>query len=106
MNPSEHERGSDPPGDPHTREMAAAIVELEALERNAMTRRGRNLWVQVSRVGTLGWLIALPIVGGALLGSIVDRHLGTGLTFTLALLVVGVALAGFGLWRHAQELDD
>jgi ATP synthase protein I len=92
--------------DPRTRTVAAAIGELEALETKAKSTRGRNLWVTVSRVGTLGWMIALPIVGGALLGHYLDRLLGTGLTFTLALLTLGLVVAGFTLWRHAKELDD
>lgn len=89
---------------PETEAIAAAIAESERLEREAKSHRARNLWVQVSRVGTLGWLIALPIVGGALLGHLLDRRLGTGLTFTLALLGVGLVLAGYALWRHTREL--
>jgi ATP synthase protein I len=89
-----------------TREIEREISQLEQLEREAQTRRGRNLWVQVSRVGVLGWMIALPIVGGALLGHLLDRQLGTGLTFTLALLLLGVVIAGFTLWRHGQEFVD
>lgn len=89
-----------------TEEISSAISELEELERRAQSSRGRNLWVQVSRVGTLGWLIALPIVGGALLGHLIDRRLDTGLTFTLALLMLGLVLAGYALWRHTRELTD
>lgn len=89
-----------------TRELAGSISALERLEQRARSSRGRNLWVQVSRVGTLGWLIALPIVGGALLGHLVDVRLGTRLTFTLALLMLGVVIAGYALWRHTHELTD
>lgn len=92
--------------DRDVREISAAISKQEELERRARTSRGRNLWVQVSRVGTLGWLIALPIVGGALLGNLLDHRLGTGVTFTLALLMLGLGLAGYALWRHTRELTD
>jgi len=98
--------GPEPRSDRETRELVGEISKLEQLEREAKTRRGRNLWVQVSRVGTLGWLIALPIVGGALLGHLLDRRLGTGLTFTLAMLLLGLVIAGFTLWRHGQEFVD
>lgn len=94
---------SEPVEDRNTREVVREIDKLEQLEREAKTRRGRSLWVQVSRVGTLGWLIALPIVGGALLGHLIDRRFDTGLTFTLALLLLGLVIAGFTLWRHGQE---
>ncbi len=100
------EQAAEQAPDAGVREMATAITEVEQLERAAKRSRGRNLWVQVSRVGTLGWLIALPIVGGALLGHFIDRRLGTGLTFTLALLLVGLTVAGFALWRHTRELTE
>lgn len=88
------------------RDMSVAIAQAERLEAKARSQRGRSLWVQVSRVGTLGWLLALPIVGGALVGHLLDRRLDTGLTFALALLGVGLALAGYALWRHADELPQ
>ena len=102
------ENGGAPEAKPdrRAREMADAIEKLEQLEREAKSSRGRNLWVQVSRVGTLGWLIALPIVGGALLGHLLDQSLGTGITFTLAFLALGIAVAGFTLWRHTVLLDE
>jgi ATP synthase protein I len=95
-----------PSEDRSTREVVREIDRLEQLEREAQTRRGRSLWVQVSRVGTLGWLIALPIVGGALLGHLLDRRFDTGLTFTLAMLLLGLVIAGFTIWRHGQEFVD
>jgi ATP synthase protein I len=97
---------SEPVEDQATREVVREIDKLEQLEREGKTRRGRSLWVQVSRVGTLGWLIALPIVGGALLGHLLDRRFDTGLTFTLAMLLLGLVIAGFTIWRHGQEFVD
>lgn len=103
--PPEPDAATPPARDKRAKDMAAEISKLETLEAEARTRRGRNLWVQVSRVGTLGWLLALPIAGGALLGHFLDRRLDTGLTFALALLALGIALAGYTLWRHANEFE-
>jgi len=86
--------------------MASAISQAEQLDREVEAHRGRNMWVQVARVGTLGWVLALPIVGGALLGHFIDHRLGTGLTFTLALLLLGLATAGYALWRQTSELSQ
>jgi ATP synthase protein I len=101
---SEGERPSDPRG----RALLDALERTAALERKAARARGRNPWVEFTRVGTLGWLLALPIVGGALLGNLLDRALGTGIRCTLGLLTLGLALAGYALYRHADELpkDD
>jgi ATP synthase protein I len=103
--PTPGETADDKP-EPATRELAGSISAIERLEQRAASTRGRNLWVSVSRVGTLGWLIALPIVGGALLGHLIDLRLGTRMTFTLALLLLGLLLAGYALWRHTRELTD
>lgn len=96
------------PTEQRTRELAGSIDRTAARQRKAERERGRNFWVEVSRVGTLGWLLALPIVGGALIGHLIDRRLGTGSSFALGLLAVGLALAGYALYRHADELpkDD
>ena len=55
---------------------------------------------------TIGWDLAVPIVGGVLLGHFLDQWLGTGYTFTLGLLVLGVMIAYFNLSRLIRRLDQ
>lgn len=85
-------------------ESLARRIEEQA-RRRARSRREKvgNLWQQVARVGTLGWMIVLPIVGGALLGHLLDRRFDTGVRWALALMSVGVIAGGFALWRAMQE---
>lgn len=85
-------------------ETLARRIEEQA-RRRARSRREKvgNLWQQVARVGTLGWMIVLPIVGGALVGHLLDRRFGTGVRWALALMSVGVVAGGFALWRAIQE---
>jgi Putative F0F1-ATPase subunit Ca2+/Mg2+ transporter len=42
---------------------------------------------------SLGWLMALPMAMGVLLGRMVDDRLGSGYVWTLTLCGVGVVLA-------------
>ena len=77
-------------------------VRTYVRRRKATERRG-SLWGEVARVGTVGWIIALPLVGGALLGHQLDRRLGTGVRWSLAFIVLGAALSGYGLWRLVRE---
>lgn len=42
---------------------------------------------------SLGWLIALPIGLGTLAGWWIDRRLGSGYFWTMALLGAGIAVA-------------
>ena len=59
--------------------------------------RRRLLWAG----GGLGALIA----GGALLGHFLDRWLGTGITWSLALLMVGLATGGYALWSEVRKVS-
>lgn len=94
----------DAPVDGSPDEALARRIEAQARQR-ARSRREKvgNLWQQVARVGTLGWMIVLPIVGGALLGHLLDRRFDTGVRWALALMSVGVVAGGFALWRAIQE---
>jgi ATP synthase protein I len=57
-----------------------------------------------SLIGMGGWLLALPIVAGAYLGNYLDRldRLGrateTGVSWSLTLIVLGVAAGIFNIW--------
>jgi ATP synthase protein I len=65
-----------------------------------------TFWRSLSVLGTVGWSIALPTAGGALLGHYLDARLGSGARFTLILLTVGVligALLASRVLRHARD---
>ncbi len=85
-------------------ELADRISRQDQRHKKAKAERRSSLWAQVARVGTLGWMIALPIAGGALLGHAIDRWLGTGITWALALLTVGIATGGYALWSEVRKV--
>ncbi len=101
-------RHEEPPveSDPEPRDdvLAASslIAEVIAYERrldDARRRGGNRFWAQVAYVGALGWMIALPIAGGAMAGHYVDGRFGTGITWTLAGMSLGLVIAGYFVWR-------
>jgi len=67
---------------------------------------GGDLWREALRAMSLGWNLALPIFGGVLLGHFLDRWLGTGLNFTLGLLMLGVVVGYYNLARFIQRVDQ
>ena len=83
-------------------------IEGQARQRSqAIRQRGANRWRQVARVGTLGWMIVLPIVGGVLVGHLLDVRYDTGVRWALALMMCGVLIGGHSLWRTMQDgIDD
>jgi len=54
---------------------------------------------------SLGWDLALPIFGGALLGHLLDRRLDTSYAFTLGLLVLGIFTGFYNVMRSIQRVD-
>ena len=54
------------------------------------------------RATTIGWEIAIPIVGGAVLGFFIDRQLTTTPRWTLVLLGVGVLSAIAAVIRYVR----
>ncbi|MBK8263237.1 MAG: AtpZ/AtpI family protein [Nannocystis sp.] len=82
-----------------TRKISLAHQRRERARREPVG----SLWAHVARVGTLGWLIVTPIALGALVGHLIDRAYGTGVTWALALLTLGLCAAGYFYWKVIQE---
>jgi ATP synthase protein I len=62
-----------------------------------------SFWRSVGYLTSLGWMIALPIAAGVLLGRFIDDRLGSGTFWTLALLGAGVAIACLELFMAASS---
>ena len=70
------------------------------VERMQKSRSGTGrFWAGLALVGSVGWMVALPMVGGAFLGRWLDLQLGTNLSFTLGLLLLGLAVGAYTVWR-------
>jgi ATP synthase protein I len=72
-------------------------VEKQAARRRA--NRARSVWQGIAQVGTIGWMVVLPAVGGALLGRWIDARYATGISWTLSLLGVGLVAGCAAAWR-------
>lgn len=80
-----------------------AIARRRA-RRRVWEREGeRPLARNLALVGTLGWLVVVPTLLGAFIGRWIDRRAGTGITFTSALLCIGIAAGCWIAWRRVQE---
>jgi ATP synthase protein I len=54
-------------------------------------------------VGTLGWLLVVPPLLGALAGRWLDRRYGTGVFWSASLIFVGVVAGGAMVWRRMNQ---
>lgn len=65
-----------------------------------------SLWREAVMATTLGWDLAVPIFGGTLLGYFLDRWLESGHIFTMGLMVFGIGVSYFNLWRIIRRLNN
>ncbi len=68
--------------------------------------RPENFWQLVAQASMLGWNLVVPIVGGVLLGRYLDDMCGKEFTWTLSLLLMGVAVALNNLYTMYVEIRE
>jgi len=79
-------------------------VQRQAGRRQRSLREGEpTLLRQLSTLGVLGWVIVLPMLLGLAGGRWLDHRLGTGITFSAALLLLGVAVGAGAAWRWMHQ---
>lgn len=84
----------------HLGEAARKAAEREELKTHdpepSLARR-------FGQIGILGWTIVIPLLAAVFFGGLLDRWLGTGITFTAALTLAGAAL---GLWLAFRWMHE
>ena len=96
----------EPTGKP-TKARPTFAGEVGAKERSKLKAR-RNpapgVWFGLGMMGLIGWSVTVPTLLGAALGLWLDAHYGGTHSWTLALLVAGLATGCFNAWHWvAQE---
>ena len=60
--------------------------------------QSQNIWFGLGMFGMVGWSVAIPSLLGIGLGVWIDTHFESKYSWTLMLLVIGVALGCFNAW--------
>ena len=79
---------------------AKAARKLKA-QRNAPA----GIWFGLGMMGLIGWSVAIPTLLGAALGLWLDQRYPGGRAWTLALLVVGLAIGCLNAWHWVAKED-
>ena len=79
---------------------AKAARKLKA-RRNAT----QSVWLGLGTIGLIGWSVAVPTLLGAALGIWLDKHHPGAHSWTLALLVGGLAAGCLNAWRWVASED-
>lgn len=67
-------------------------------------KRASQGWYYLGFIGEVGFTIAIPIAGGALVGTYLDRMWGTYPKATLSFLFIGIAVSLVGFVRVIQDI--
>jgi ATP synthase protein I len=57
-----------------------------------------RFWHYAQMLGVGGWLFAIPVVAGAYVGRYMDRKVGGEISWTITLIIVGIAVGAYNIW--------
>ncbi len=100
---------TDPLENPHSKDATAFSREIGvkvARKLKAQRNPTPGVWFGLGMMGLIGWSVVVPTLLGALLGLWLDRTYPGGRSWTLALLVAGLALGCFNAWRWVAKEDQ
>ncbi|WP_027474675.1 AtpZ/AtpI family protein [Curvibacter gracilis] len=91
------------PRDTDTPALLEEVQRQAGLRQRSLREGEPTLLRQLSTLGVLGWVIVLPMLLGLAAGRWLDHRLGTGITFSAALLLLGVAVGAVAAWRWMHQ---
>lgn len=79
--------------------------EVGAKAARKLKARGspQGVWFGLGMMGLIGWSVVVPTLLGAAAGLWLDRRYPGGHSWTLALLVGGLALGCFNAWHWVSK---
>jgi len=105
--PKDNATAEQPPtGDGTTGEVNFLRQVAEKSARKIAARRdgSSGVWFGLGMSGLIGWSVAVPSMLGAMLGVWLDKNHRSAHSWTLSLLIVGLAIGCWNAWHWvAQE---
>ena len=79
-------------------------IDKQSKRLQKADRERRSILSESVFVGTLGLVFVLPVVVGAYLGRWLDSKIeGYSMRWTLSLLIVGIVLGGYSVYRNIKD---
>lgn len=95
------ESSDDPNSDKQS--LGEKIGQRAARKQQARARGQRAAWFGLGMFGLVGWSVAIPTVLGIAAGLWLDRRWPGPASWTLTLLIIGVALGCLNAWYWIQQ---
>jgi ATP synthase protein I len=81
-------------------------VSSEVARKLRVQREGtQGVWFGLGMSGLIGWSVAVPTLGGVLLGLWLDRRYPGARSWTLMLLVAGLCIGCANAWHWVAQQD-
>jgi ATP synthase protein I len=90
----------------HGPTLAEQIGAKAARKLRARRDSAQGVWFGLGMMGLIGWSVAVPTLLGAALGLWLDKHRAGKQSWTLALLVAGLAIGCFNAWHWVAKEDE
>jgi len=98
---------TEQPKEPPSQSPLGQEVGAKAKRKLAARRHPTpGVWAGLGMMGLVGWSVAIPTLLGAALGLWLDRRYPGGRSWTLALLVVGLAIGCWNAWYWVAKEDE
>jgi ATP synthase protein I len=79
-------------------------IAAKAARNLRVQREGKqSVWFGLGMSGLIGWSVAVPTLGGAMLGLWWDRHHSGTHSWTLMLLAVGLVVGCANAWHWVDQ---
>ncbi|MBN2369268.1 MAG: AtpZ/AtpI family protein [Vicinamibacteria bacterium] len=99
---SEKQSGKTSKSGPTFAEQVGAKAARKLKARRSSTQ---GIWFGLGMMGLIGWSVTIPTLLGAALGLWLDKQLSGQHSWTLALLVAGLAIGCLNAWHWVAKED-
>ena len=83
----------------------AAQIGAKAARKLKARRSTQGVWFGLGMMGLVGWSVVVPTLLGAALGAWLDKNHPGKHPWTLALMVVGLAIGCVNAWYWVAQQD-
>ena len=84
-------------------EFSRAVAAKVARKLRAQLNSNQGVWFGLGMMGLVGWSVAIPALAGTGLGVWLDSHHPGNHSWTLTLLIVGLAIGCFNAWHWVDK---
>ena len=81
----------------------AGEIGIKAARKLKARQSTQGVWFGLGMMGLVGWSVVVPTLLGAALGNWLDKHHPGKHPWTLALLVVGLAIGCLNAWHWVAK---